>query len=112
MQNIKKLKGNPLQTFKISEKKSHKDEKTEKGDPLVSPVLYVTRKRGITFLVQFARRNGQFDTLEFRITLQYYFVQFVWIEKKVTCIVAFHSVKRLLKIEKAEKMFFQFDVVK
>ena len=39
-------------------------------------------KRGKTFLVQFARRNGQFDTLEIRITLQYYFVQFVWIEKK------------------------------
>ena len=39
----------------------------------------------------------QFDTLKFRRTFENYFGQFVWIEKKVTSIVAFNFMKRRLK---------------
>ena len=39
----------------------------------------------------------QFDTIVFGITFKNYFGQFVWIEK-VTIIVAFHFMKRRLKI--------------
>ena len=44
LQNIKKLKAAPF-VEKFFEKKSHNAEKTEREDPLVSPVLYVTRKK-------------------------------------------------------------------
>ena len=40
----------------------------------------------------------QFDTIIFCRTFKNYFGQFVWIEKKVTIIVAFHFMKRRLKI--------------
>ena len=39
----------------------------------------------------------QFDTIIFGRTLKNYFGQFVWIEKKVTLIIAFHFMKRRLK---------------
>ena len=48
-------------------------------------------KTGKTFLVQFARPNG---AIIFRRTFKNYFGQFVWIGKKVTIIVASHSMKR------------------
>ena len=53
---------------------------------------------GKTFLVQFARPNG---AIIFCRTFKNYFGQFVWIEKKekkVTIIIAFHFMKRRLKI--------------
>ena len=40
----------------------------------------------------------QFDTIIFCRTFKNYFGQFVWIEKKVTIIVAFHFMKRRLKM--------------
>ena len=43
----------------------------------------------------------QFDTIIFCRTFKNYFGQFVWIEKKVTIIVAFHFMKRQLKNEKS-----------
>ena len=52
-------------------------------------------KTGKTFLVQFARSNG---AIIFCRTFKNYFGQFVRIEKKVTIIVAFHFMKRRLKI--------------
>ena len=52
-------------------------------------------KTGKTFLVQFARPNG---AIIFCRTFKNYFGQFVWIEKKVTIIVAFHFMKRGLKM--------------
>ena len=36
-QNVKKLKGDPFGKIFFPEKKSHNAEKTERGDPLVSP---------------------------------------------------------------------------
>ena len=42
----------------------------------------------------------QFGTIKFRRTFKHYFGQFVWIEKKVTIIVAFHFMKRQLKFKK------------
>ena len=40
----------------------------------------------------------QFDTKKFRRAFKIYFGQFVWIEKKATSIVAFHSMKHRLKM--------------
>ena len=59
----------------VSEKKSHSAEKNERGDPLGLARYGMLRgKTGKTFLFQF-----------------------VWIEKKVTIIVAFHFMKRRIK---------------
>ena len=52
-------------------------------------------KTGKTFLVQFAR--VQYDTIIFRRTFEELFCQSMWIEKKVTIIVAFQFMKRRLK---------------
>ena len=85
-------------------------------------------KRGKPFLVQFIRSNNNnnlfiddiklhskmstisqmilFRTIKFRRTSKNYFGQFVWIEKKikkVTIIVAFHFMKRRLKISQLQK---------
>ena len=40
----------------------------------------------------------QFDAIKFRRTFKNYFGQFVWIEKKATSTVAFHFIKRRLKM--------------
>ena len=50
-----KVEGDPLGIF--FEEKSHNDEKTERGTLWSLPVLYVTRKKRKTLLVQFARPN-------------------------------------------------------
>ena len=47
----------------------------------------------------------QFDTLNFRRTLWNYFGQFVCIEKRVTIVVAFHFMKRRLKIGSNLRIF-------
>ena len=89
-QNSKKLKGGPFGEKFFSEKKSRSAEKNWKWAMLRG-------KTGKTFLVQFARPNG---ATIFCRTFKNYFGQFVWIEKRVTIIVAFHFMKRRLKNEK------------
>ena len=54
----KKSKGDPLGKNFFPEKKSHKAEKTERGDPLVLPgMVCYAGKQEKNFLVQFARPN-------------------------------------------------------
>ena len=99
--NSKKIEGGHFGE-NFSEKKSRSTEKKLKTETLRSrPVWYVTRKNRKTFLVQIARPNGAIwcNNILFR-TLRNCFGQFVWIEKKrkTTLIVAFHFMKRRLKI--------------
>ena len=57
-------------------------------------------KTGKNFLVQFTRPNG---AIIFCRTFENYFGQFVWIEKRVTSIVAFHYMKRRLETSKNQR---------
>ena len=56
LQNIKNLKGDTLE--KKNPKKSHNAKKIEKGTLQSRPVLYVTLKKGTTFIFQFFGPNG------------------------------------------------------
>ena len=78
-------------------KRSHNAEKTERGDSLVSPGIVCYAEKEKLLLVQFAMI--QFGTIKFCRTFKNYFGQFVWIEKRVTIIVAFHFMERRLKIK-------------
>ena len=72
--------------------------KIERGDPLVLPgMVCYAEKQGKPFWSSSLGQMVQFDTIIFGKTFRNYFGQFVWIEKKVTIIVAFHSMKRRLK---------------
>ena len=64
------------------------------------PVLCYAGKDGKPFWLSSLGQMIQFGTIKFRRTFKNYFGQFVWIEKKfkVTIIVAFHFMKRRLKI--------------
>ena len=55
-------------------------------------------KQGKPFWSSSLGQMVQFDIIIFCKTFKNYFGQFVWIEKKVTIIVAFHFMKRRLKI--------------
>ena len=77
------MKGGPLETLKKNfEKKSLNAEKKLKEKP---------------FRFSSLDRMIQFRTIKFHGNFQNYFGQFVWIEKKVIIIVAFHFMKRRLK---------------
>ena len=69
----------------------------ERGDPLVllGMVCYA-EKQGKPFWFSSLGQMVQFDIKIFGRTSENYFGQFVWIEKKVTIIVAFHFMKRRL----------------
>ena len=85
---------------KFSKKKSHNAENLKGGTLWSRPVWYVTRKTGKKhFWFSSLGQMVQFDTIIFCRTFKNYFGQFVWIEKKVTIIVAFHFMKRRLKIK-------------
>ena len=85
------MKGGPFGEQNFSNKKSRSAEKKLKGGPFGLARYGMLRgKTGKTFLVQFARTNG---AIIFCRTFENYFGQFVWIEKKVTIIVAFHFMK-------------------
>ena len=81
LQNIKKLKRDPLVEF-FSRKKSHKAEKLKEGTHQSLPLLYVTRKKEKPFWFSSLSQMMQFGTIKFHITFRNYFGQFVWIEKK------------------------------
>ena len=82
------------------EKKSEKKclavpKKIERGDSLVSPgMVCYAEKQVKPFWSSSLGQMVQFDTIIFCRTFKNYFGQFVWIEKKVTIIVAFHFMKR------------------
>ena len=100
-ENSKEIEGGTLWGKKFPEKKFHTAEKNWKGDPLVSPgmVWYAGKQEK---LVWFSSLDQivQFGAIIFCRTFKNYFGQFVWIEKKrkATIIVAFHFMKRRLKI--------------
>ena len=71
--------------------------KTERWDPLVSPCIVCYAEEKKPFWFSSLDQMIQFVTIKFRRTFKNYFGQFVWIEKKVTIIVAFHFMKRRLK---------------
>ena len=79
--------------------------KIERGDSLVSPgMVCYAEKQVKPFWFSSLDQIVQFDTIIFCRTFKNYFGQFVWIEKKkkkrkVTIIVAFHFMKRRLKID-------------
>ena len=75
--------------------------KIERGDSLVSPgMVCYAEKQVKPFWSSSLGQMVQFDTIIFCRTFKNYFGQFVWIEKKrVTIIVAFHFMKRRLKIK-------------
>ena len=74
--------------------------KIERGDSLVSPgMICYAEKQVKPFWSSSLGQMVLFDTIIFCRTFKNYFGQFVWIEKKrVTIIVAFHFMKRRLKI--------------
>ena len=72
--------------------------KTERGDPLVpSGIVCYAEKQEKPFWFSSLGQIVQFGAMIFCRTFKNYFGQFVWIEKKVTIIVAFHFMKRRLK---------------
>ena len=73
--------------------------KTERGDALVSPgMVFYAEKEEKPFWFSSLGQMIQLGTIKFCRTFKNYFGQFVWIEKKVTIIVAFHFMKRRLKM--------------
>ena len=111
--NAKKLKGGPFGFFNIyavakhrknwsgtlwRRKISKKVNAEKRGDPLVSPgIVCYAEKEGKPFWFTSLGQMIQFGTIKFRGTFKNYFGQFLWIEKKVTIIVAFYFMKRRLK---------------
>ena len=99
----KNWRGDPLRNFFL-EKKSHNAEKNWKGDPLVSPgmVCYAEKEEKPFWFISLGQMS-QFGTIKVCRT----FVELFWLvrvdwkknEKNVTIIVAFHFMKRRLKME-------------
>ena len=72
-----------------------------KGGPLVSPgMVCYAGKQEKPFWFSSLDQIVQFGAIIFCRTFKYYFGQFVWIEKKVTILVAFHFMKRRLMIRR------------
>ena len=87
---------------KIPEKNVSQCRKKMKGgrDSLVSPgMVCYAEKQVKPFWSSSLGQMVQLDTIIFCRTFKNYFGQFVWIEKKVTIIVAFHFMKRRLKMD-------------
>ena len=108
-QNIKKCRG-PFEEKKFEKKDSEKKclavpKKIERGDSLVSPgMVCYAEKQVKPFWSSSLGQMVQFDTIIFCRTFKNYFGQFVWIEKKrVTIIVAFHFMKRRLKMDRVAR---------
>ena len=80
-------------------KKSPTMPKKLKGGPLDSSgmVCYAEKEEKLFWFSSLGQMI-QFGSIKLCRTFKNYFGQFVWIEKKVTIIVAFHFMKRRLKI--------------
>ena len=94
--------GDPLRKKNFEKKSENKclavPKKIERGDSLVSPgMICYAEKQVKPFWSSSLGQMVLFDTIIFCRTFKNYFGQFVWIEKKVTLIVAFHFMKRRLK---------------
>ena len=99
------MQGGPFEEKKFRKKNPKKNvsqcrKKIERGDSLVSPgMICYAEKQVKPFWPSSLGQMVLFDTIIFCRTFKNYFGQFVWIEKKrVTIIVAFHFMKRRLKI--------------
>ena len=101
------MQGGPFAEKKFRKKIRKKclavPKKNERGDSLVSPgMICYAEKQVNSFWSSSLGQMVLFDTIIFCRTFKNYFGQFVWIEKKkkrkVTIIVAFHFMKRRLKI--------------
>ena len=98
-QNIKKMQGGPFGEKFFFEKKSRSAEKNERGESLVSPgMVCYAEKQEKPFWFSSLDEIVHFDAIIFCRT----FVELFWSvrvdRKKVTIIVAFHFMKRRLKI--------------
>ena len=96
---LQKIEGGTLRgKILFPEKSLTMPKKIERGDSLVSPgMVCYAEKQVKPFCPSSLGQMVQFDTIIFCRTFKNYFGQFVWIEKKVTIIVAFHFMKRRLK---------------
>ena len=94
------MQGGPFGEIFFRKNKSRSAEKNERGESLVSPgMVCYAEKQEKHFWFSSLGQMVQFGAIIFFRTFKNYFGQFVWIEKKrVTIIVAFHSLKRLLNI--------------
>ena len=84
-------------------KKLKEDPSRKKIEKSLARCCLLRGKSGKTFWFSSPCQMVQFDTVKFCKAFKNYFGRFVWIEKihkKVTIIVAFHFMKRRLKIEK------------
>ena len=113
----KKLKGDPLRFFNIHSITTHQKkierrtlgkkiqksltmskQTTERGDTLASPgIVCYAEKKELPFWFSSLGQMLQFDTIKFRRTCRTILVSSCRL-KKVTIIVAFHFMKRWLKI--------------
>ena len=99
-QNIKKMQGDPLEKKFFSKKKSRSAEKNERGESLVSPgMVCYAEKQEKPFWFNSLDQIVHFDAIIFCRT----FVEIFWSvrvdrKKRVTIILAFHFMKRRLKI--------------
>ena len=92
--------GGPFGENVFFEKKVSQCRKKERGDTWVSlGMVCYAEKQEKPFWFSSLGQIVQFGAIIFCRTFKNYFGQFVWIEKRVTIIVAFHFMKRRLKIE-------------
>ena len=94
----KKIEGGPFGEKNFQKKVSQRRKKIGRGDPLVSPgMVCYAGKQETPFWFSSLDQIVHFGAIIYCRTFKNYFGQFVWIEKKVTIIVAFHFMKRRLK---------------
>ena len=104
----KKCRGDPLGKFFFRKKKSRIAEKNERGESLVSPgMVCYAEKQEKPFWFSSLDQIVHFDAIIFCRT----FVELFWSvrvdrKKRVTIIVAFHSMKRRLKTDIVVWVFF------
>ena len=99
-QNIKKMQGDPLGKI-FFEKKSRSAEKNERGESLVSPgMVCYAEKQEKPFWFSSLDRIVHFDAIIFcRTFVELFRSVRVDRKKRVTIIVAFHFMKRRLKMK-------------
>ena len=71
--------------------------KLTRGPFRLAPYGMVRGKKEKPFWFSSLGQMVQFDIIKFGRPFKNYFGQFVWIEKKITIIAAFHFMKRRLK---------------
>ena len=94
------MKGGPFGEKNFRKKSLAVPKKIGRGDPLVSPgMVWYAGKTGKTVLVQFARPNSAIWYNNYFVELlRTLLVSSCGLKKKATIIVAFHFMKRRLKM--------------